>query len=107
MKILFVLPTEPNIIFEEDNLQKYLYNKIMLNIFKPRGRALTFPVLAALTPEHYDKDVIERINSKIDYNKKYGRLCRMFRIHPKISFYCDRLQSLWIGVVGEKGSRRI
>jgi hypothetical protein len=41
----------------------------------------------------------------MSYNKRGERICPMFRIHPKISFYYDRLQSLWIGVVGEKGSR--
>ena len=30
----------------------------------------------------------------------------VFRTHPKTSFDCDRLQSSWICVVGEKGSRR-
>ena len=71
MKILFVLPTEPNIIFEEENSHNTLYNKIMLKIFKPRGRALTFPVLAALTPKHYEIEVIERIHENFDYDKKY------------------------------------
>jgi len=71
MKILFVLPTEPNIIFEEENLKNNIYSKIMLKFFKLRGRALTFPILAALTPKHYEIEVIEQIGSKIDFDKKY------------------------------------
>jgi hypothetical protein len=30
----------------------------------------------------------------------------MVRTHPKTSFYCDRLQSPWVYVVGKKGSQR-
>ena len=42
------------------------------------------------------------------YNHAFVSDCfdGLARSHPKTSFDCDWLQSPWIGVVGEKGSRR-
>jgi len=65
------MPTEPNLIFEKLGTKKTFYDQIMLKIFKMSGKALTFPVLAALTPRKYEIDVIESITTKINYEKKY------------------------------------
>jgi radical SAM superfamily enzyme YgiQ (UPF0313 family) len=71
MKILFVLPTEPHLIFGEHDPNISFHHKFMLKMLSGGGISTTFPILAALTPEQHSIEFIEGRPYDIDYDKQY------------------------------------
>jgi len=70
MKILFIWPKIHSPIYKEFDMEKSLLYKIGPKLI-PFTKSLTFPILAALTPEKHDVELIEGDNHSIDFTKKY------------------------------------
>jgi len=70
MKILFVWPRPPNLIFEEYNQNRGILSDIMSKLlFFPKP--LTFPILAAVTPKEHIVEITEGGPRDIDYEEEY------------------------------------
>jgi len=69
MKIIFVWPRPPNLIFEEYDPNRSVFSWIMSKILS-FPKPLTFPILASVTPEEYEIEIIEGGPRDIDYDIK-------------------------------------
>lgn len=70
MRILFVWPRPPNLVFEEYDPNRSFLHKLMSKIlFFPKP--LTFPILAALTPEEHFVEVVEGGPLEINFDEEY------------------------------------
>jgi len=70
MKILFVWPKIHNPIYKEFDMEKSLICRVAPKLV-PFSKSLTFPILAALTPDKHSVDYVEGDFSQIDFSNKY------------------------------------
>jgi len=70
MKVLFVWPKIHNPIYKEFDQEKSLIYRMAPKLV-PFSKSLTFPILAALTPEKHSVELIEGDFSQMDFSKKY------------------------------------
>jgi radical SAM superfamily enzyme YgiQ (UPF0313 family) len=70
MRILFIWPRPPNLIFEEYDPNRSYLSKIMSKILS-FPKPLTFPILAAVTPKEHTVEIMEGGPREIDYDEKY------------------------------------
>ena len=95
MKILFIYTGPANQYDEEFDINKSFFHKFISKTLR-FPKPLTFPILAALTPEDYTIEVIEGGVDDIDFDKKYD----------VVGISCTTRYANWAYKIGDEFKRR-
>ncbi len=95
MQILFIWPKPPNLIFEEYDPNRSILSIVMSKILS-FPKPLTFPILAAVTPEEHNIEIIEGGPREIDFDKKYDI----------VGITCTTRYALWAYKIADEFRKR-
>ena len=95
MQILFIWPKPPNLIFEEYDRNRSILSIVMSKILS-FPKPLTFPILAAVTPEEHNIEIIEGGPREIDFDKKYDI----------VGITCTTRYALWAYKIADEFRKR-